>query len=135
MEHKTKKVKRYSERFKQELVSQICAGLLSKSDAIKKYGVSRGIIAYWCQSYGVSPGIERIDLDLGLMESPVEKEQDESVPLGDDPAALKRRLSELEVKLRAAELRALAAELIIDLAEKDLGLEIRKKFDTRQSGK
>lgn len=132
MEHKTKKVKRYTERFKQELVSQLCAGLLSKSDAIKKYGVSRNILTYWCRAYGVSPGFERIDLDLGLMD---EKEQDSQFPPGDDAVALKRRLSELEVKLRAAELRALAAELIIGIAEKDLGLDLRKKSATKQSGK
>ena len=134
MEHKTKKVKRYTERFKQELVSQISAGLLSKRDAIKKYGLSKNIIGYWFRSYGISLGIERIDLDLGLMETKETKE--ETLPLaGDDPVVLKRRLAELEVKLRAAELRASAAELIIDLAEKDLGLEIRKKSDTKQSGK
>ncbi|MDO8365682.1 MAG: hypothetical protein Q7T20_02710 [Saprospiraceae bacterium] len=63
------------------------------------------------------------------------KEQDAEQPLGEDSVALKRRLAELEVKLRAAELRALAAELIIDIAEKDLGLEIRKKSATKQSGK
>jgi len=132
MEHKTKKVKRYTERFKQELVSEFSAGLLSKRDLIKKYGVSKNIIAYWCRAYGVSSGIERIDLDLGLMDV---KEQGAEPPVEDDSVALKRRLAELEVKLRAAELRALAAELIIDIAEKDLGLDIRKKSGTKQSSK
>ena len=40
MEHKTKRVKRYTQRFKQELILGISAGLLSKSEASIKYGVS-----------------------------------------------------------------------------------------------
>ena len=39
------------------------------------------------------------------------------------------------VSVTREELRAAAAELIIDIAEKDLGLEIRKKSATKQSGK
>jgi transposase-like protein len=132
MEHKTKKVKRYSERFKQELASEISAGLLSKSSAIKKYGVSWMSVDRWCHAYGVSSGIERIDLHLGFME---QKEQNQELPLPDDVGALKQRLRELEVKLRASELRAEAAEMIIDIAEKDFGFDMRKKSDTKQSRK
>ena len=132
MEHKTKRVKRYSERFKQELASEISSGLLSKSSAIKKYGVSWMSVERWCRSYGVSSGIERIDLYLGLMDP---KEKDQELALPDDVVALKQRLRELEVKLRAAELRAEAAEMIIDIAEKDFGLDMRKKSGTKQSRK
>lgn len=132
MEHKTKRVKRYSERYKQELVSEISAGLLSKSGAMKKYGISWMSIDRWCRSFGVVSGIETIDLHLGSMES---KEPKVEFPLPENVDALKQRLRELEVKLRAAELRAEVAELIIDIAENDLGLEIRKKSDTKQSRK
>ena len=132
MEHKTKRVKRYSERYKQSIVSEISAGLLSKQESAIKYGVSWMSISRWCRFYGVSSGIEMIDLHLGFMESKASNESDE---LPEDIAALKRRLRELEVKLKSAELRAQAAELIIDIAENDLGLEIRKKSDTKQSRK
>lgn len=132
MEHKTKKVKRYSDRYKQALVSEISAGLLSKSSASKKHGISWSSIDRWCRGFGVVSGIETIDLLLGSMAS---KESKEELPLPEDVVALKQRLRELEVKLRSAELRAQAAELIIDIAENDLGLEIRKKSNTKQSRK
>jgi transposase len=132
MEHKTKKVRRYSERYKQELISEISAGLLSKREATIKYGVSWMSIDRWCRLYGVVSGIEMIDLHLGCMESKEQKPEDR---FSEDVAILKQRLRELEVKLRAAELRAEVAELIIDIAEKDLGLEIRKKSGTKQSRK
>lgn len=130
MEHKTKRVKRYTQRFKQELISEISAGLLSRLAASKKYGVGRTSIVRWCRSCGVPSGIEQIDLLLGSMES---KEQKSELPLPQDVEGLKHRLRELEVRLKAAEMRAHAAELIIDIAEKDLGLDIRKKSGTKQS--
>ena len=132
MEHKTKRVKRYTQRFKQELISEISAGLLSKSEASIKYGVSWMSIDRWCHSFGVPSGIEQIDLLLGSMKS---KDQKPEPPLPQDVESLHQRLRELEVKLRASEMRAYAAELIIEIAEKDLGLDIRKKSGTKQSRK
>lgn len=132
MELKTKKIKRYSERFKQELISKISAGVLSKREATIQYGVSWMSVDRWCRFYGVVSGIEMIDLHLEFMEEKA-KEKDGRLP--EDIATLKHQLREMEVKLRAAELRAQVAELIIDIAEKDLGLDIRKKSDTKQSRK
>ena len=132
MEYKTKKVRRYSERYKQALISEILSGQLSKHEATLKYGINRMSIHRWCQSYGVASGIETIDLLLEPMES---KEHSSEDSLAEDIATLQHQVRTLEVKLRAAELRAQAAELIIDIAEKDLGLEIRKKSGTKQSSK
>jgi transposase-like protein len=132
MELKTKKVRRYSERFKQELISEISAGLLNKREASIKYDVNWKSIARWCRSFGVPSGIEMIDLHLVPMESKDQKAPSQSA---EDIATLKQQLRAMEVKLRAAELRAQVAELIINIAEKDLGLEIRKKSDTKQSRK
>jgi len=128
MANKTKRVKRYSERFKQQLVSEVSAGVLSKSEACLKYGVSWMSIVRWCRSFGVYDSIEQIDLLLSPMES---KESKSSLPVPEDVASLKQLLRELEVKLKAAELRAEVAELIINIAEEGLGLDIRKKFGTK----
>ena len=132
MVNKTKRVKRYSERFKQQLVSEVLAGVLSKSEACIKYGVSWMSIVRWCRSFGVVDGIEQIDILLSPMESKAPKSD---LPLAEDVASLKQRLRELEVKLKAAELRAEVAELILNIAEEDLGLDIRKKSGTKQSRK
>jgi len=135
MLNKTKNGKRYSECFKQQVVSEISAGMLSRSGAVEKYGASLMSIDRWCRSYGIL-GSEWIDLPLDKMNSTcTSKSEDAASDLPQDAAALKRRLRELEVRLLAAELRAEAAEMIIDIAEKDLGLEIRKKSVTKQSGK
>lgn len=78
----------------------------------------------WCRSYGVS-GVEYVGLPLEDMKNGVPRAVPE--PLPDDVGQLKQRLREAEVRLRAAELRAEAAETMINIAEKNLGLDIRKK--------
>ena len=47
------------------------------------------------------------------------------------PEELRRRVKELERELEAAKLRAEAYSLMIDLAEKELKVAIRKKSDTK----
>lgn len=127
---KTKRVKRYKEGFKQEVVSQVMGGLMSKSEAASKYGVCWMSVDRWCRSYGVS-GVEYVGLPLDAMKNSIPKVV--PAPLPDDVGQLKQRLREAEVRLRAAELRAEAAETMINIAEKNLGLDIRKKFVTKPS--
>jgi transposase-like protein len=130
MRHKTKVIKRYTERYKQSMVSKVSSGLFSKQELCKQYGLSWTSLDRWCRHYGVVSGIESVDLHLGSMDS---VKQEDEFDLPEDVAVLKQRLKELQVKLKAAELRAEAAEMIIDIAENDLGLNIRKKPAAKQS--
>ena len=50
-----------------------------------------------------------------------------------DVEALRKRISDLEKQLDNAQLRALGFETMIDIAEKELRIEIRKKSDTKPS--
>ena len=49
MSIKTKRVKRYKECFKQEVVSQVMGGLMSKSEAASKYEVGWMSVDRWCR--------------------------------------------------------------------------------------
>lgn len=48
---------------------------------------------------------------------------------------LKRRIEELESKLKEAEMKAIAFSTMIDIAEKELNVAIRKKYNTKPSKK
>ena len=48
-----------------------------------------------------------------------------------DPVELQRRVRELERQLEIAKLKAEGYELMIEIAEKELKIPIRKKFDTK----
>jgi hypothetical protein len=54
-----------------------------------------------------------------------------SQPNTDDPIALQRRVKELEKQLENAQLKAEGYELMIEIAEKELKIPIRKKFATK----
>ena len=48
---------------------------------------------------------------------------------------LKRRIEELEKKLKEAEMKAIAYSTMIDIAEKELNVTIRKNYNTKPSKK
>lgn len=54
-------------------------------------------------------------------------------PLPDDPKLLKERIAQLETQLRAAELKREAYERAIEIAKRDLGIDVLKKSVTKQS--
>lgn len=45
---------------------------------------------------------------------------------------LKKRIAELEKQLKEAELKAIAFSTMVDIAEKEFKIPIRKKFNTKQ---
>jgi transposase len=48
-----------------------------------------------------------------------------------DPLELQKRIKELEKQLETAQLKAEGYELMIEIAEKELKIPIRKKSDTK----
>lgn len=52
-------------------------------------------------------------------------------PTTERPEDLQKRIKELEKALETAKLRAEGYELMIDIAEKELNIPIRKKFDAK----
>ena len=50
-----------------------------------------------------------------------------------DPKALKKKIKELQKLLEHEQLRSLGFETMIDIAEEELGIDIRKKSGTKQS--
>jgi hypothetical protein len=48
---------------------------------------------------------------------------------------LQKRIAELEKQLKDAEMKAIALSTMVDIAEKELNISIRKKFNTKPSQK
>ena len=48
---------------------------------------------------------------------------------------LKKRIEELESQLKDAEMKAIAFSTMIDIAEKEFSIPIRKKYNTKPSKK
>jgi transposase-like protein len=70
MEYETKKVIRYTKRFKQQIVSEVLSNLGSKVSVSKKYRIHGNMTLHrWCKKYGgaayqTSQYIEEFDVPL-----------------------------------------------------------------------
>lgn len=121
--------KTYSEELKKQAVFKVLSGELRKSEALLEYGIcSPTSLDRWLERYGHGILLEHQEL-LHHMGTRKKKEAFK----GEIPEleALQRELAEANKRVRAAELRAEAYSLMIDLAEKELKVAIRKKSNTK----
>jgi len=102
----------------------VVSGSISKEAAKRKYGIKgNSAITKWMCKFGY----------IGNPYQPTEVM--ESKDLSDDPADLKLRIKELEKALAEAKLSSEAYSTMIDIAEQEFKIPIRKKFVTKQSDK
>ncbi len=115
----------YTKSFKLEVVEEVLSGRMSKEAARKKYGIrAKSGILHWMRKLGVS-GERTIPVSFEEM-----KKEHHS-----DSAVLKQRVKELERSLEEARLQAEGYSRMIDIAERELKITIRKKSSTKQSEK
>lgn len=110
----------YSLGFREFVVLEYFSGTVSRSSLLDKYGLSVVSFKNWVRRFRQKYPLER--LNLGLMTSKEKREK----------AALERRIEELEKKLEYERLRSLGYKTMIDVAERELGIEIEKKSGTKQ---
>jgi transposase-like protein len=101
-----------------------------------KYGISRTTICNWVQVYQGVHNLPPIDLQQKHYISPMAKKAKQQ-PGGttDNEAALLQKIAALEKQLAHQELRAEVLDTLINVAEKQLNISIRKKLGTPQSRK
>lgn len=111
----------YEVSFRRWLISQIDSGHLSMQDARDRFKLNpleyKKIIKRWQERYS-----DELHLSLSIMTS---KEKA-------DNKALEKRIKELEKKLELAKMKNVALNTMIDIAEQDYKLEIRKKSGPKQ---
>ena len=111
----------YEVSFRRWLISQIDAGKLSFQDARDRFNLNsheyRKILKKWQTRYS-----DELHLSLQAMSS-----KDRA-----DNKALEERIKELEKQLELAQMKNVALNTMIDIAEQDYKLEIRKKSGPKQ---
>lgn len=112
----------FSESFKMHIVAEVEAGRILQSEAKRKYGIlGHSTILKWIRKYGVAGN------SYGLRKPRfMNKETDETLRLENEIKALKRELDD-------ARLKNVVLETFVDIAEKELGIPIRKKYGAKQS--
>ena len=109
----------YSESFKRDVVREIVEGHLSKAEAARKYNIQgHSCVINWIRKFAdTDPQESKMDY------SKLDKEE------------LIKRIKELERKLEDEQIRSFGYNKMIDIAEEQLKISIRKKPDTKQSKK
>lgn len=111
----------YSTAFKLKVISEIESGQLSIEQARKIYNIGgSSTITKWIQKFGKNHLLGRIV----RIEMPDEIDQ---------LKRLQKEKAELESALAKAHLKILSLESIIESAEEDLGIELKKSTVKKQS--
>jgi transposase-like protein len=119
----------YSEEMKLKTVQEVLSGQLTKAEASKRYGIrGHSRILTWIRKYEKRFGKDKITSYIVAENSSpmteIEKAEFESI---------KRENDKLKQELTYASRRVIALETMIDVAEKELKINLRKKSSTRQS--
>lgn len=111
----------YSDSFKLGVVRRVANGELTKEQARLEYGIGgNSSILEWMKKFGYCS-----DPNIHL---PMAESHDKM-----DPEQLKKKVRQLEKQLKNERIRSEFYQTMIDVAERELGISIRKKSDTNPS--
>lgn len=116
----------FSDEEKRLIIEEYLAGNVTKREVYRKYTgreSDHGSIIRWMREFGYSDK-EKPVKTIQVMAKKNEAESFENLQL-------KRRVAELEKQLKEAEMKAIAFSTMVDIAEKEFQIPIRKKFNTK----
>lgn len=128
MEHQIEIRQMFDESFKRMVIEEYLATKCSKMELLRKYNIHfKSAIQTWMKKLGYEdtsrPQRIKFDSTLPLTQAmPIKSE---------DVRELQRRIQELEQQLVDEKLRSEAYSRIIDKAEKELKVSIKKKPSTK----
>lgn len=116
---------RFTEALKRHVVREVETGRISQSEACRRYGIlGHSTVLKWCRRYGnhLPPRT------LGLRSRIMNEQEIELLQLQNEIKALKHELED-------ARFKNIVLETLVDVAERELKIPIRKKFGAKRSGK
>ena len=119
------KVNHYTDEFKFQVVQEYLTTDISLKELMSNHSIrGHNCISNWMRKFGMSQITEeQINLQR-TMSKEVEKTPQER--------RLEAKIKELEKALEHARMRTLALDTMINVAERDLKISIRKKSGTKQ---
>jgi transposase len=123
----TRKHQKFSEHFKQKVVREVNGGIVNKEEAMRRYGIrGKNCVLLWqrnLERYG------RCSVTL-ISDNFLQVSKKKAAPTK-HTADQSARIRELERLLEEEQLRSEAYLRVIEKAEQELNVPIRKKSDTR----
>jgi hypothetical protein len=112
------------------IIQDFLSGTKTKTEIWEKYTGKRGEHGYitsWMRQLGYPPKKSNLVSNIHSMPKKKASEEDKSF----ENLQLKKRIAELEKQLKDAELKAIAFSTMVDIAEKEFKIPIRKKLNTK----
>lgn len=120
--------KDYSMSFKLQLVSEIEQGLLSTTSAQRKYGIqSRSTIVDWLRKFG------NFDWENQTPSNMPKSIDQKMLELEQKVKLLEKQKAFLEKQVENSDKKAIIFDMMIDIAEKEYNISIRKNSSPEQS--
>jgi transposase-like protein len=120
--------RRYPKSLKRKIAEEYLSGKFSYAVAAEEYGLkNKGVVKEFVKWHKKSSYLEQMKQEMPIVR-PEDQESTAQPPTQD-------QLLVLQEQLAAAKLKIAALETLIDLAEENLQIDIRKKSGTKQSAK
>lgn len=117
----------YSMSFKLQVVQEIERGELSMHAAVLKYGIqARSSVRNWLRKYG------NFDWENQTPSNMPKTAEQKILELEQKVKLLEKQKSFLEKQVETADKKAIIFDMMIDLAEKEFNIPIRKKCSPEQ---
>ena len=114
---------KYDIAFMRQIVSDYLDGYQTTKEVAARYDVTVGSLNGWVRRY--KHGMAPFDI-VPLPPMPTQPQQDDQQGIQKENQALLKKLEEANLKITGL-------EIMIDIAEEQLGIDIRKKSGTKQS--
>ena len=135
------KKKYFSDSEKHHIIQDLLSSRLTKRDIWEKYTgevAEHGKILSWMRQFGYidSNTSTRPKFTINnIVKMDKNKPPNASTHEDFEILQLKKRIAALEMQLKESEMKAIAFSTMVDIAERELNIPIRKKFNTKPSKK
>ena len=129
----------FSDEEKHYIIQELIFSKCTKRDIWEKYTgqeEEHGQLLRWMHKLGYNTGIKTRRSNFA--SNPIQmkkKKTEDNLTESFENLQLKKRIEELEKQLKDAEIKAIAFSTMVDIAEKEFNIPIRKKLNTKPSKK
>jgi transposase-like protein len=133
------KIFHFSEAEKRAIVEDYLQSGLTKREIWEKYTGRKeehGTILRWMYAYGYVSHGNRKSVIFAPKKQPMIQDNPNQESVSDfEFLQLKKRISELEKQLQESEMKAIAWQTMVEIAEREFNISIKKKYTTKPSKK
>jgi len=138
-ESKPQEFLKTSEAEKRQIIEDYLQSGLTKRAIWEKYTGCKeehGQLLRWMRKYGYLSRDEQKRITFVSLKSRMDKQPPKQELVSDfEHLQLKRRILELEKQLQESEMKSISWQTMVEIAERELNISIKKKYNTKPSKK